>query len=156
MSWWRKRKAPRGRNSAENKRSKRRQIFAEQLEDRRMLSANLTMKLTASSLLGYKTAGVLSIQYSNTGTSEMPAPVITLSATENGQPGALLTLNAADANAAIVATASRLATATRFRFWPAGRPQANFKPANRKPFQSTTPDGLPRVGAFRPVRQSFR
>jgi RHS repeat-associated protein len=53
----------------------------------------LDVKLTVPNPIGYHESSTIYVQYSNVGTAPMPAPLLVLSATQKGQPGAFLTLD---------------------------------------------------------------
>jgi hypothetical protein len=59
---------------------------------------NLTTKVIVPSVIGYHMPSTLYIEYANTGTAVMPAPLLSLTATQNGLEGALLTLDQSRAN----------------------------------------------------------
>jgi len=56
--------------------------------------AKLKTNLILPSSLGYHATATLYVEYSNTGDVAMPAPLLSLSATQNGRLGAILTLDA--------------------------------------------------------------
>jgi RHS repeat-associated protein len=58
-------------------------------------NAVLTTKVEVPDPVGSHVSSTLYVDYSNTGTAPMPAPLLVLSATQNGNPGAWLTLNPA-------------------------------------------------------------
>jgi hypothetical protein len=54
----------------------------------------LEAHVVVPNLIGYHIASTIYVEYSNVGITEMPAPVLVLTATQNGKAGALLTLDA--------------------------------------------------------------
>src|SRR5207302_7568061 len=60
--------------------------------------ALLKTSITVPNPLGFHEPSVIYVDYSNTGDIDMPAPVLEVTSTINGVPGALLTLNPALAN----------------------------------------------------------
>ncbi|MBN2452050.1 MAG: hypothetical protein JXR77_16810 [Lentisphaeria bacterium] len=52
----------------------------------------LTTRLMLPSRMGYHQLATIYVEYANEGDAPMPAPLLILSATQNGQPGALMTL----------------------------------------------------------------
>jgi RHS repeat-associated protein len=58
-------------------------------------AAKLETKVIVPNPIGYHIASTIYVQYSNTGTVAMPAPLLVLSATQSGIEGALLTLDPA-------------------------------------------------------------
>jgi RHS repeat-associated protein len=57
--------------------------------------AVLTTNIIVPNPIGYHIASTIYVDYSNTGTVPMPAPILEVTGVMNGQQGALLTLNAA-------------------------------------------------------------
>src|SRR5208337_2231353 len=55
--------------------------------------ANLVTNLIVPNPIGYHIASTIYVQYSNTGDIAMPAPLLVLTAYQNGQQGALMTLD---------------------------------------------------------------
>lgn len=56
------------------------------------IGPRLETRLVVPSRLGYHTLATLYVEFQNTGDAVMPAPLLELDATQNGQPGAWLTL----------------------------------------------------------------
>ena len=54
---------------------------------------HLVTSLTLPSLLAITFPATIYVQYGNTGNAAMPAPLLTLTATQDGREGALLTLD---------------------------------------------------------------
>jgi len=61
-------------------------------------NAVLTTKVEAPNPIGPQTSSTLYVDYANTGSAPMPAPLLVLTATQNGNSGAFLSLNPALAN----------------------------------------------------------
>ena len=59
---------------------------------------HLTTTVIAPSVIGYHAPSTIYVQYANTGTAAMPAPLLTLTATQNNLQGAFLTLDQSRAN----------------------------------------------------------
>lgn len=67
--------------------------------------ANLALNLVLPSRLGYHARDTIYVEYANTGTLAMPAPLLVLDVTQNGRHGARFTLDANLANKVIWTTA---------------------------------------------------
>ena len=59
---------------------------------------HLTTKVIVPSVIGYAAPATIYIEYANTGTAAMPAPLLSLTATQKGLQGAFLTLDQSRAN----------------------------------------------------------
>ena len=62
--------------------------------------ATLSTNLIVPSQIGYHISSTLYVQYSNTGTVAMPAPLLVLTASQDGRDGAIMSLDAANAGEA--------------------------------------------------------
>ncbi len=60
----------------------------------------LKTSISVPNPIGYHEPSTLYVEYSNVGTAPMPAPLLELTATQNGEQGAFLSLNPADAGLA--------------------------------------------------------
>ena len=96
--------------------------------------AHLVTNLAVPSPIPNASPATIYVQFSNTGTIAMPAPLLLLTATDaNGQQGAIMTLNPALEFPARKSSdpRSRSATARPCRSWQAVRRPASCSPASR-------------------------
>ena len=60
---------------------------------------NFQASIVVPSVLGFHQPATIYVDYANTGTAPMPAPLLLLTGTESGQPGPILTLEASEQSA---------------------------------------------------------
>ena len=100
--------------------------------------ANLQTQLILPAVIGRHISSTFYVEYSNTGTAAMPAPVLLLeSSVADDLP--LFTLNKALVVSGFWTSALPQGYSTRSRSWPAARSRACSSRANRSPCRSITP-----------------
>ncbi|HZL37246.1 MAG TPA: FG-GAP-like repeat-containing protein, partial [Tepidisphaeraceae bacterium] len=90
--------------------------------------AILTTKVIAPSVIGYHLPSTIYVEYANTGTAPMPAPLLTLTGLMNNLQGAFLTLDQSLANESFWQTAIPAGYATSVSFIASGATPGILQP----------------------------